>query len=99
MTAPGIFPYVEWGELKDRSGTVLIAKLPLTKYDGGNFVSPSGENYDTTAYASARLGAQHLVGKSNRRLIIDGVQYTVVSCAHHKFVAQLELGLKQNLAA
>jgi hypothetical protein len=95
----GIFPYVEVGELIDRSGNVLVAELPVTAYGGGNFVSASGENYDTTAYASARLGAEHLVGKSNRRLIIDGVQYTVVSCVHHKFVAQLELGLKQNLAA
>lgn len=98
MTGPGIFPYVEWGELRDRSGEVLVAKLPLTAYGGGNFVSVSGENYDTTAYASARLGAKHLVGKSNRRLIIKGVQYTVVSAVHHQFVDQLELGLKQNLA-
>jgi hypothetical protein len=94
----GVFPYLESGELKDRSGGVLVAELPLTKYDGGQFASPSGENYDATAYCPSRVAGEHLIGQSNRRLTIAGVVYTVVSCIEQQFVGQLELGLKRNQA-
>lgn len=94
----GVFPYIESGELKDRSGNVLIADLPLTKYDGGQFASLSGENYDATAFCPSRVAGEHLIGQSNKRLTIAGVQFTVVSCVEHQFTQQLELGLKRNQA-
>ncbi|HEY3435075.1 MAG TPA: hypothetical protein VGK41_05435 [Solirubrobacterales bacterium] len=99
----GVFPYMEVGELLDVSGEQLLAELPLTRYDGGQFASASGETYDATAYCPGQAGATDvaalLVGKSNRRLVVAGERYGIVGVVRHQFVGQLELQLKRNLAA
>ncbi len=100
----GVFPYMEVGELLDVSGDQLLAELPLTRYDGGQFVSTSGETYDATAYCPMQTAAGAdvaalIVGKSNRRVMIDGERHTIVGAIRHQFIGQLELQLKRNLAA
>jgi len=93
----GVFPFVEVGELRDRAGTVLMEEVPLTRFDGSQFESLSGESYDATAHVSARA-AEFLVNQANRRLSIDGTVFTVVSVAEHRFMGYLECGLKRQTA-
>ena len=100
----GIFPYLEAGELLDSSGEQLVPELPLTKYEGGQFASSSGEVYDATAYCPARTPdgidvVPLVVGKSNRRLMIDGERHTIAGAVHHQFIGQVELQLNRALAA
>jgi hypothetical protein len=94
----GIFPFLEYGELRDRAGNVLMTPVPLTKFDGSNFDSQSGESYDATAHVTTRA-AEYLVDKGNRRLEIRGTVYTVVSVIEHRFMGYLEVGLKRQSAS
>lgn len=99
----GIFPFIETGTLRDRTGTELMVDVPLTVYDGTSFASPSGTTFDATAYVSLKA-RPHLVDANgtvmgNRRLTIaSGATYTIDTVVTHQFMGYLELGLVRNQA-
>lgn len=95
----GVFPYLELCAIFDRGGTALMTGLPVTKYDGGQFASSTGEQYEATGYCPATpLAVETLIGSANLRLELDdGTVYGVVSAAHHQVVGYIELGLQRNL--
>lgn len=92
----GIWPFLESGELRDVGGDVLMEDVPCMVFDNGQFPTEVGQGYDATASVSARA-AEHLVDQANRRLIVNGKTYTVVSTLHHRQMGYLECALKRSL--
>jgi hypothetical protein len=60
----------------------------------GGEETPRGERYDATGEIE-EAAAPYLVREANRKLLVDGVTYTVVSAIKHDFVPHVEVLLAE----
>lgn len=87
-----VLPFDLVGQIKH--GSTDLAQIELSIWPAGEQTTNTGEAYDFTGEAQEEA-AEHLVGKPNRMIVVDGVRYTVVSAFLHGYVPHVELRLRQ----
>jgi hypothetical protein len=87
-------PFDQQGEIRDQAGTVLatiachLDPLPSPRRTG------SGATYEWQGEAELSA-AEHVVGKPNRTLVIDGRWLKIVGAAAHTILPHVELQLSE----
>ena len=89
-----MLPYTELAEIQNQSGTTLAEDVPVRLEMAGGNATRLGQAYDFTC--EAHISAEdHLVAQTNRRLVIDGRTFKVLSAEAQHFVPHLELELRE----
>lgn len=90
-------PFRQFGEVRDRDGTVLLAVVPCQVWrDASGTAIDTGESYDYACWMHAD-GSAALVEEDNRLLVVDGTEYRVVDALSFDVMPHLELALRRVL--
>jgi hypothetical protein len=90
-----LLPYITLGELQQQDGTVIATDIPITVWPTTGSVTRYGEAYDHQAEASLDFVNELVHGPANRRLVVDGVRYTIMQALPHTFLPHVELRLRR----
>jgi hypothetical protein len=88
----GVKPMEHDADVLDRGGDVLVS----VKASVWQIGQTSGAGGETALYAGlcSSEGAAFLVGKQNRVLQVESINYNVVEATHHKTLDYVELSLR-----
>ena len=79
----GQLPFPLTGVLRRPDNTVAVAELPCDLWSTGDRTTGRGVNYDHAGIAPSKHYAE--LRRSNARLVVDGVTYTIVAASREPF--------------
>lgn len=87
--------FITTGAITDLGGTPVVDwdKVQVSVWPAGDRTTSTGESYDYTA--EAELDAAAELSKPNRRLLVDGDSYMIVSAVAMEIVPHVALRLRR----
>lgn len=89
-----MLPFDGLATVANQSGTVLATDVPIHLDEAGSNTTRVGVVVDYLADVHVSA-AEHLVNQVNRRLLVDGRIFKVISAVSYPYVPHLEVGLKE----